>query len=248
MILNSFKSGPEFYQDIWSLPETWRWSNYDKAWGESGLASYFLNSLIVTGLGAPLAVLSAATSAYAVAKYQFKGSMLIYFFAISTFLIPSVGSLAALYQLMIQLQLFDSLAGLILLYAAGLSFNFIILYGFFKGISWEYAEAAFMDGANDWHVFFRIMLPLAKPGLAAVGLVTFINIWNDYFIPYMFLQNPKLYTVSVGLQNLVLRQQYAADWTTLFAALVLATIPVLVVYMMLQDKLISGFTTGGLKG
>lgn len=248
MFINSFKTGPEFYQNIWSLPEQWRWNNYSKAWNDTGLGSYFLNSLYITGLGSALAVLSAATSSYVVAKYKFPGSNIIFFFAVSTFLIPSVGSLAALYKLMIDLSLFNTHIGLLVLYSAGLSMNFIILYGFFKGVSWEYAEAAYMDGANDWQIFFRIMLPMAKPGIAAVGLVTMINIWNDYFLPYIFLQDKKLFTISVGLYDLVLKQQYAADWTTLFAALTLSTIPILIVYFFLQDRLISGLTTGGLKG
>ncbi|MFD0715722.1 carbohydrate ABC transporter permease [Paenibacillus sp. GCM10027626] len=248
MFINSFKSGPEFYQNIWSLPQQWGWSNYSKAWNDTGLGTYFLNSVFITGVGTILAVLSAATSSYVVAKYKFPGGNLIFFFAVSTFLIPSVGTLAALYKLMINLSLFNSHIGLLVLYSAGLGMNFIILYGFFKGVSWEYAEAAHIDGANDWQIFFKIMLPMAKPGIAAVGLVTMINIWNDYFLPYIFLQDRKLFTVSVGLYDLVLKQQYAADWTTLFAALTMATIPILVVYFLLQDRLISGLTTGGLKG
>ncbi|MCU6710749.1 carbohydrate ABC transporter permease [Paenibacillus sp. J5C_2022] len=248
MFLNSLKTGPEFYADIWSLPDQWRWSNYEKAWDEAGLGQYFLNSIYITAIGTLLGVMSAATSAYTVAKYKFPGGNIIFFFAVSTFLIPTVGSLAALYKLMIDLSLFNSHIGLLVLYSAGLGMNFIILYGFFKGVSWEYAEAAYMDGANDWQIFFRIMLPMAKPGLAAVGLITMINIWNDYFLPYMFLQEQKLFTISVGLYDLVLKQQYAADWTTLFAALTLSTVPVLIVYFLLQDKLISGLTTGGLKG
>ncbi|MCQ6562018.1 carbohydrate ABC transporter permease [Paenibacillus mendelii] len=248
MFINSLKTGPEFYQNIWSLPQEWRWSNYGKAWSESGLGTYFINSLYLTGAGTALAVLFAAAPAYAVAKFKFFGSAVIFFLAVSTFFIPSVGSLAALYKLMIDLHLFNSHLGLLVLYSGGLGMNFIILYGFFKGISWEYAEAAYMDGANDWQVFFRIMLPLAKPGLTAVGLVTMIGIWNDYFMPYLFLQDSKLFTISVGLYDMVLKQQYAADWTTLFAALTLSTIPILIVYLWLQDRLISGFTTGGLKG
>ncbi len=248
MFINSLKTGPEFYQNIWSLPEQWRWSNYSKAWNDTGLGTFFMNSVLITSIGTALAVLSAATSSYVVAKYKFPGSGIIFFFAVSTFLIPSVGSLAALYKLMIDLSLFNSHLGLLILYSAGLSMNFIILYGFFKGVSWEYAEAAYMDGANDWQIFFRIMLPMAKPGLAAVGLVTLIGIWNDFFLPYIFLQDRNLFTVSVGLQDLVLKQQYAADWTTLFAALTMSTLPILIVYFFLQDRLISGLTTGGLKG
>lgn len=248
MFINSFKTNPEFYANIWNLPSQLQLINYSNAWSSNSLGRFFLNSLVITTGGTFLAVMFSAMAAYIVARFNFSGNRIIFFLAVSTYLIPTVGSLAALYKLMIQLHLFNTHIGLLVLYSGGLGFNFIILYGFFKTISWEYAEAAHIDGANDWSIFYRIMLPLARPGLAAVGLVTAINIWNDYFMPYIFLQDTRKYTLSVGLQNMVLKQQYAADWTTLFAALTLATIPVLIIYLIFQKQLISGLTAGGLKG
>jgi len=248
LTINSFKTNPEFYWNIWTFPEHMQWVNYTNAWQTNQLGQYFFNSIFVTSVGTISAVMFSAMAAYTVAKFSFRGRSLLFFFAVSTYLIPTAASLAALYRFMVDFQLINTHIGLLIIYSSGLGFNFIILYGFFRGISWEYAEAAYLDGAGDWSIFFRIMLPLAKPGLAAVGLVTVINIWNDYFLPYLFLRDQKLFTVSVGLQNMVLRQQYAADWTTLFAALILATLPILIVYLFLQKQLISGFTTGGLKG
>jgi len=248
LAVNSLKTNQEFYFDIWKIPDQLHWSNYADALHKNQLGKYFFNSIYVTVAGTAAALIFSAMAAYTVAKFSFRGRSIIFFFAVSTYLIPTAASIAALYRLMVDFQVINTHIGLIILYSSGLGFNFIILYGFFKGISWEYAEAAYLDGAGDWSIFFRIMLPLAKPGLAAVGLVTLINIWNDYFLPYLFLRDQKLYTVSVGLQNMVLRQQYAADWTTLFAALILATLPVLITYLFMQKQLISGFTTGGLKG
>nr|WP_286672509.1 carbohydrate ABC transporter permease [Cohnella hashimotonis] len=187
-------------------------------------------------------------AAYTVAKYKFTGKNVVYFFAISSFLIPQVGSLAALYKLMLDLHLYNSHIGLLILYSGGLSMNFIILHGFYRGVSWEYGEAAFIDGASHWQIFFRIMLPLSGPSIAAVSLVTMVSVWNDYFLPFMFLQDDRLYTISVGLYDMMLKQQYAADWTTLFAALTLSVLPILFVFILFQNKLVSGFTTGGLKG
>ncbi len=248
MAINAFKSNPEFYANVWSWPEKLLWSNYAKAWQESGLGTYFFNSLFITAGGTFLAVMFSAMSSYTVAKYKFTGRGAIFFFAVSSFLIPQIGSLAALYKLMIDLHLFNSHIGLLILYSGGLSMNFIILYGFYRGISWEYAEAAFIDGASHWQIFFRIMLPLSGPSIAAVSLVTMVSIWNDYFLPFMFLQDAKLYTISVGLYDMTVKQQYAANWTTLFAALTLSVIPILLVFILFQNKLVSGFTTGGLKG
>jgi ABC-type glycerol-3-phosphate transport system permease component len=249
MIMNSFKSNAEFFQSVWAFPKHLLWSNYTRAWNEAGLGTYFFNSLYLTAVGTFLTVLSSATSSYVVARFNFVGKNIVFFFAISSFLIPSIGSLAALYKFMINMHLYNSHLGLLVLYSGGLGFGFIILYGFFKTISWEYAEAAYIDGANDWQIFYKIMIPFAKPGISAIGLISSIGIWNDYFTPYIFLQDHELYTVSIGLYFLNLKQGYQADWVTLYAALTLATLPVFVVYMIFQDKLISGFTTsGGLKG
>lgn len=248
LILNSFKTNVEFYKDIWAFPEVPQIQNYVKAWTEVGLSKYFLNSVIVTLLGTCASVLSAAMPAYVVAKFRFRGRNFVYSLAVLGMVIPSICSFGSLYKLMIQTNLINSHLGLIVYYSGGLGMGFVILYGFFKSISWSYAEAAYIDGASDWCVFTKIMLPLARPGLAALALVNGINIWNDYFAPSMFLHNEELYTVSVGLQKMVVKQSYSADWTTLFAALIMAAIPILIIYVIFHEKIIDGFSTGGLKG
>lgn len=248
MLVNSFKTNQEFYANIWSVPKNFEFSNYLTALTEHGLGKYFFNSIYITFVGTFLTVFFSACAAYVVAKFKFWGRNIIFFLAVSTFLIPSVSSLPTLYKLMIDTGLYNSHIGLLVLYSSGLGMNFIILYGFFKGVSWTYAEAAKIDGANNYQIFFNIMIPLIKPGIFAVSLVSGINIWNDYFAPYMFLQDKSKYTISVGLYHLVQVQQYASDWTVLFAALTIATIPVMIVYLIMQDKLIDSFTSGGIKG
>ena len=248
LVLNSFKTNIEFYKDIWAFPEIPQIQNYVKAWTEVGLSKYFLNSVVVTLLGTGASVLSAAMPAYVVAKFKFRGRNFVYNLAVLGMVIPGICSFGSLYKLMIQTNLINSHLGLIIYYSGGLGMGFVILYGFFKSISWSYAEAAYIDGASDWYVFTKIMLPLARPGLAALALVNGINIWNDYFAPSMFLHNEELYTVSVGLQKMVVKQSYSADWTTLFAALIMAAIPILIIYVIFHEKIIDGFSTGGLKG
>ena len=135
-----------------------------------------------------------------------------------------------------------------LLYSGGFGFNFILLYGFFKSVSWSYAEAGFVDGASDAQVFLRIMLPQARPGIIAVAIIQGINVWNDYFNPYMFLQDKSKMTLAVGIYNLVQEQSYAADWPKLFAAMIIATVPVLIVYAIFSNTIIENTVAGGLKG
>ena len=248
MLLNSCKTNMEFFQDIWSAPKDFLVSNYVKVWKEFNLITYFLNSIKLTLLGTMASILTASMSAYVIAKYPFKLSKFLYSMAVVVMLIPSVGTIAALYKFMIATNLFNTHLGLVILYSGGFGFNFILLYGFFKSISWSYAEAGFVDGASDWAVFIKIMLPQARPGIIAVAIIQSIGVWNDYFSPYMFLQDKSKMTLAVGIYNLVQEQSYAADWPKLFAAMIIATVPVLIVYAFFSNTIIENTVAGGLKG
>ena len=248
MLLNSLKTNMDFFKDIWSLPEKPLLSNYVNVWDQMNLLVYFGNSIKLTLLGTLASILTASMASYVIAKYKFKLSKLLYTMAIVVMLIPSIGTIAALYKFMISTHLFNTHLGLVLLYSGGFGFNFILLYGFFKSVSWSYAEAGFVDGASDAQVFLRIMLPQARPGIIAVAIIQGINVWNDYFNPYMFLQDKSKMTLAVGIYNLVQEQSYAADWPKLFAAMIIATVPVLIVYAIFSNTIIENTVSGGLKG
>ena len=248
MLLNSLKTNMDFFKDIWSLPEKPLLSNYVNVWDQMNLLVYFGNSIKLTLLGTLASILTASMASYVIAKYKFKLSKLLYTMAIVVMLIPSIGTIAALYKFMISTHLFNTHLGLVLLYSGGFGFNFILLYGFFKSVSWSYAEAGFVDGASDAQVFLRIMLPQARPGIIAVAIIQGINVWNDYFNPYMFLQDKSKMTLAVGIYNLVQEQSYAADWPKLFAAMISATVPVLIVYAIFSNTIIENTVAGGLKG
>ena len=248
MLLNSFKTNMDFFQDIWNIPEKPLLSNYVNVWDQMNLLVYFLNSIKLTLLGTMASVITASMAAYVIAKYPFRMSKLLYSMAIVVMLIPSIGTIAALYKFMIATNLFNTHLGLILLYSGGFGFNFVLLYGFFKSISWSYAEAGFVDGATDWQVFTRIMLPQARPGIIAIAIIQGINVWNDYFNPYMFLQDKDKMTLAVGIYNLVQEQSYAADWPKLFAAMIISTVPVIIVYAIFSNTIIENTVAGGLKG
>lgn len=248
MLINSLKTNMDFFKDIWSLPEKPLLSNYVNVWDQMNLLVYFGNSIKLTLLGTLASILTASMASYVIAKYKFKLSKLLYTMAIVVMLIPSIGTIAALYKFMISTHLFNTHLGLVLLYSGGFGFNFILLYGFFKSVSWSYAEAGFVDGASDAQVFLRIMLPQARPGIIAVAIIQGINVWNDYFNPYMFLQDKSKMTLAVGIYNLVQEQSYAADWPKLFAAMIIATVPVLIVYAIFSNTIIENTVAGGLKG
>lgn len=248
MLINSFKTNADFFQDIWNLPSKFEIGNYLTIWKEMNLLTYFGNSILLTVCGTLAGLIPSCMSAYVVAKYKFRFTKLIYSLSLVVMLIPSIGTLPAVYKFMIDTNLFDTHLGLILMYSGGFGFNFILLYGFFKSVSWSYAEAAFVDGATDIQAFFYIMLPQARPGIIAVGIIQAINIWNDYFSPYMYLQDKDKMPLAVGIYNLVLEQSYAADWPKLFAAMLIALVPILVVYGLFSNTIIENTVAGGLKG
>ena len=248
MLINSFKTNADFFQDVWNIPGDPEFGNYFSIWKEMNLLTYFGNSIVLTIFGTLAGLIPSCMSAYVVAKYKFRFTKLIYSLSLVVMLIPSIGTLPAVYKFMIDTGLFDTHLGLILMYSGGFGFNFILLYGFFKSISWTYAEAAFIDGATDLQAFFHVMLPQARPGIIAVGIIQAINIWNDYFSPYMYLQDTDKMPLSVGIYNLVLQQSYAADWPKLFAAMLIALLPIMVVYACFSNTIIENTVAGGLKG
>lgn len=250
MFYNSFKTNPELFQNIWGLPEKWMFTNYLDVFkltvGDSNLTVMFLRSVVISLIATTLGTMACAMPAYVVSKYQFKGRNFIYFIAVSILLFPTIGSVSATYKLMLDLHLFNTYQGVFLLYGGGFGLGFLLFYGFFKNLSWSYAEAAAIDGANDYTIFFKVMLPLTLPAVLSISVVSFIGIWNDFFTPYMYL--PSKPTLAVGLQDLVDQMKYAANWPLLFAAMVVATIPVILVFSFFSDTIMKNTVAGGLKG
>lgn len=247
ILLNSFKSVSEFYQSIWSLPKTFNIQNYISAIKETNIIVYFKNSILITVFATFIQILLSSSVAYVLAKYEFRGRNIIFALAVSGLLIPVSGTLAPFYLFMSKLGLFNT-QGLFLYYASGMGTNMLIFYGFFKALPWAYAEAAYIDGANDFQIFRKIMLPMAKGPIIAVGTISAISIWNDYFIPSILLTNPKQQTIAVGLHSLYVQQQFAASWTVLFAAIIISALPTIILYVFLHDKISKGFMLAGLKG
>lgn len=243
---NSFKTNSEFINDVWALPEKFSFDNYIEAFQENNLISMFFNTIFLTACGTFLSVMSASVMAYVLSKYKFTGSGLIYTVAILVMVIPNLGNVAATYKLMNNLGLVDSLPGLLVLYLAPFGSTFLLLYSFFKGISWSYAEAAKIDGAGNFTIFFRIMLPQAKAGIGAVGFMVMIGLWNDYYTPFLYL--PSMYTLATGLQDLSVQATTTGAYTQMFAAMIISIVPLLVLFGFCQKTIMENTVAGGLKG
>lgn len=261
MFINSLKTATEFFtgQNVFAFPKKAMFSNYWEALTkftiragggdaarEFSLVSMFGISIALTLGGTVLSVLVSAMTAYAVCKYKFFGRNVVYAVAIFTMIIPLVGTLPSLYRLMNSLKLMNTFLGMMLLYASGYGFAFLLLYGYFKSLSWSYAEAAFVDGANDYSVFFKIMLPLSMPALVAVAVIGGIGIWNDYSTPSIFLKGfPSL---AVGVNTLTERQMYDNNYPLMFTTMLIAVLPIVIIFSVFQKTIMENTIAGGLKG
>ncbi|TQR45678.1 carbohydrate ABC transporter permease [Paenibacillus popilliae] len=249
-ILGSFKTNQQFLLNApWSLPEwPFEWANFTTVWNNYHLGTYFMNSLIVTVVSTVLALLLSSTTSYIIARFPFRGSMALYNLYLSSMMIPLILGLIPLFFLLSNLHLDNSLLGLILVYTVtNLPFGVFVLVGFFRSMPKELDEAASIDGSSHYGVFFRIMLPLAKPGLISVGMMNVLNIWNEYIIGTVLVNDPEKYTIPVGIAIMQAEMQYRTEWGPLFAGLLLSIIPVLVLYMIFQKQITSGMMAGAIK-
>ncbi|WP_397376492.1 carbohydrate ABC transporter permease [Paenibacillus sp. MER 180] len=249
-ILGSFKTNQQFLLNApWSLPEwPFEWANFTTVWNNYHLGTYFMNSLIVTVVSTVLALLLSSTTSYIIARFPFRGSIALYNLYLSSMMIPLILGLIPLFFLLSNLHLDNSLLGLILVYTVtNLPFGVFVLVGFFRSMPKELDEAASIDGSSHYGVFFRIMLPLAKPGLISVGMMNVLNIWNEYIIGTVLVNDPEKYTIPVGIAIMQAEMQYRTEWGPLFAGLLLSIIPVLVLYMIFQKQITSGMMAGAIK-
>lgn len=250
ILLNSFKDPIDFGMNKWSLSFSAGFGNYVHAFQykvkSTTVAGMYLNSLLVVGGGVLVTLISCSLASYTMAKYKFFGRGLIYNIVIVAMMVPIVGTLPAQYRLMKNLNLIDNIVGVWFLYSGGFGFNFLFLYAYFKGISWTYAEAAQLDGASDFRIFVQIMLPMAKPALTAVGVLTFMGLWGDYQTPYFYLNS--MPTIALGLKDMSDQLAYDPNYPLVLATAVVAVIPILVLFCVFQKTIMDNMTVGGLKG
>ncbi len=249
VVVTSLKSGPEIFASPWGLPKTPQWDNYVRAWGEAGIAHCFLNSVIVTVGTLAVLLPASAMTAYILARYPFRGSKWIYTAFLGGLMFPLFLTIVPLFLLLRDLGLLDSIPGLIIVYVAySLPFTVFVLTGFFQTQPQELAEAAMIDGCGHASTFLRVMLPLARPGMVVVAVFNAIGLWNEYPLALVLLQTPEKQTLSLGIANLSMTQNYQGDWGALFAGLVIVMVPLLVVYWLFRDRIHDTMLAGALKG
>jgi len=249
MIMTSLKTNQEILFSPWSFPDVLQWENFSNAWNEARIGRYVLNSVIVISMSLTGTLLVSAMAAYVISRFQFPGNRFIFYLFMAGLMFPVFLGLVPLYFLMDDLGIKDTYHGLALVYIAySLPFTIFFLVGFFKTLPGEVAEASTVDGAGPYRTFFQIMLPMAKPGLIAMGIFNFLGHWNQYLLPLVLMQNDDMRMLSQGLGMLAIQQGYQNDYGALFAAMTITMVPTLIVYVIFQRRLESGLTAGALKG
>jgi raffinose/stachyose/melibiose transport system permease protein/N-acetylglucosamine transport system permease protein len=259
MSMNAFKDKLEFYNNVFALPKEWKFSNYYDAVfnfkitvgsGDQtryvNLIQMFLTSIFITASVTVLEIFVSACTSYVMAKYEFKGRNIIYSVVIFAMVVPIVGSMPVMYKFMRQIGLLNTIPGIYFLYVGGFGFAFLILYGHFKSLSWSYAEAASIDGANDYRIFFSIMLPLSMPALTAMAVVSAISYWNDFNTPKIYLESYP--TLAVGVNQLITDMRYANEFPMMFACMIVSVIPIIIFFACFQKSIMKNVVAGGLKG
>jgi N-acetylglucosamine transport system permease protein len=245
VVLSSFKTTKEILASPFSLPAHWSFDNYVHAWTDAGIREFFLNTVIVVGAALALVMLLGAMCAYVLARFKFPGARFIYYSMLAGLTFPIFLAIVPLFFILKNGGLLNTLPGLIMVYVAfALPFTVFFLYAFFKTLPDDVYEAALMDGAGDWRIFFQIMLPMARPGIAAVAIFNFLGLWNQFLLPVALNTDPSRYVLTQGMAEFASQAGYSVDFGALFAAVVITVVPVLIVYLIFQRRLEGSVSQG----
>jgi len=247
VLMDSLKDQNAFFADPWGWPLHLDLENYSYAWSQARIPLFMLNSTIVAGATTLFTVVLSAAAGYAFARFRFRGERLLFLLFVALLIVPAPVSIIPLYVIVSNLHLMDTYFALILPYTAGgLPFSVYLMRAFFAAIPRELVDAARIDGCNELSAFVRVVLPISRSGLATVAILSFVGAWNEFFLALIFIHNPDLLTLPLGLQTFFF--QYHVQWPYYFAGLSTAIIPVVIVYLVLQRQFISGLTAGVIKG
>lgn len=242
-----------FKGDALKFPTGLHFENYVKAWTGQNVSTFFFNSLLYATISMFLLVLVAAPASYVLSRFKFFLNRPIQSSFAAAMGVPVVMIILPLFSTVVRLHLLDTtlstrLLMLFLYIGMNIPYTVIFLLTFFSNISSSYEEAAAIDGCSPMRTFWRIMLPLAQPGIITVSIFNFINVWNEYFMSLIFASSDKVKPVAVGLYSMIDAMRYTGDWAGMFAAVIIVFLPTLVLYLFLSEKIIEGVTGGGVKG
>lgn len=243
MIISSFKSNLEILTQK-LFPSKLNFENYSYIFKQSGVLRWFLNSSFISLISTFGVVVITILAAYPLGRLKFRGNKFLFYLTLAGIMIPLQAIMIPRYLLLRDLGLLNKYWGLIIPYMVN-PMNILIVAQFFKGIPNEFEEAARIDGASDLYILFRVMVPLARPALAAISVFSFVGIWNDFLWPLIVMTDQKMYTLPVGLATFY--GSYTMKYGVTMAGNVIASLPIFIFFMIFQEQLIKGLTVGGLK-
>ncbi|WP_243075501.1 carbohydrate ABC transporter permease [Microbacterium sp. SS28] len=247
MVMSSLKSANEVFSvPITWFPETFVWQNYLDIWTESGMLTWIRNTLVLAVVVTFLQVLTGSFAAYGFAKMRFPGRDVLFIVYIGTIAVPWQSYMIPQFILLSNFKVSNTLWAIVLIQAFG-AFGVFLMKQYYETIPEELSEAARLDGLSEYGIWRRIMLPLSIPALASLTLLTFVNTWNDYLGPLIYLRNPDLWTIQLGLKSFV-SNLYDTNYALLFAGLTISVIPIAIIFMLGQKYFIEGIATSGMKG
>ncbi|MFV0411962.1 MAG: carbohydrate ABC transporter permease [Oscillospiraceae bacterium] len=250
VLFASLSTSNEIFSDhMFAFESGFHFENYQKAWDTQNVSVFFMNSLLYTAISCTLIILVVAPAAYVLSRFKFRGNMLIQNLIATALGIPAIMIILPLFGVISRMKLTNTRPTIIFLYIAmNVPFAIFFLLTFFKNLSFTFEEAAAMDGCGPITTFWRIMFPLAQPGIITVTIFNFITIWNEYFMSMIFANKSKIRPVAVGLYNMIQSMRYTGDWGGMFASVVIVFAPTFVLYIFLSEKIIAGVTGGAIKG
>lgn len=247
LVLNSLKPAAQIVQNPLGLPQPIRWQNFANAWNHAKFSKTFINSLIVSGTTIALVCSTSSLTAYVIARRKIKSWKIFTFYLLATTTAPIQLYIFPLYFGFAKLGLINNVFGVALIYTALYSpFAVMLLRTYFIAVPKELEEAAIVDGATHWQVFWRVMLPIVSPGILTVALIIGLNSWNEFLIATTFLQKQENVTAVIAFY--LLSGQYSSDWGEIMAAALIIVIPVVALFVFMQKRFIEGMAGGSVKG
>lgn len=247
VFVSSFKTNRQILGNPFTLPTSINFEAYAAVFNQYNFLQYFLNSLTIAVSATVIALFIYALAGYVFAKYEFKGKMLLFAVCVATLLVPAHAKAQPIFSLIMDLGLYDTKLGLILVYTSiGMALSLFILRSTFMTIPKDLDEAALLDGAGFFRTFWSVNLPLAKSGLATAGILMFLNYWNEYFFALMLTTSSTNRTLPVALQ--FFDSAFAYNYTNMFAALTMTVLPGIIVYLLVQEQVQQSVASSGVKG
>lgn len=254
VVAASFSTSKEIFSGtVFQFESGIHLENYAKAWNTSNVSVFFMNSLVYAAISCVLLVVICAPAAYVLSRFTFLGNKLIQNGFVAAMGVPATMIVLPLFGLVAGWNILNvSLANravLIFLYVGiNVPYTTIFLLTFFSNLSRSFEEAAAIDGCPPMKTFWKIMLPMAQPGIITVTIFNFINVWNEYFMSLIFANSDRVKSVAIGLYGMINSMRYTGDYAGMFAAVVIVFLPTFILYIFLSEKIIAGVTGGGVKG